>query len=126
MNSKVVPHELQILSSDYQKFQLEEIKVDKNVIWDWYGSENMLQPYITFNFDEGNEDEKQLPEESEQWPTLVATQEVERPQCARRRLALMIDIDHSTNPFTQLTLFSNCDPTIFEVVAKRQNGKSNE
>ncbi|KAE9587788.1 putative RNA-directed DNA polymerase [Lupinus albus] len=111
-----------------------KIVISRDVIFDekctWSWNQNVVKESIPTDFDDEEKGQQPIENEEEDEVTQNVptdqspiTAESRRPQCVRRRPALMIDyevtrVDQGDDPIIHFALFSYCDPTIFEVAVK--------
>lgn len=111
-----------------------KIVISRDVVFDekgtWSWNQNGVKESIPADFDD--EEKVQQPMENEHENEVTQnvptdqsplTAESQRPQRVRRRPAWMIDyevtgVDQGDDSLTHFSLFSDCDPTIFEVAVK--------
>ena len=112
-----------------------KIVISRDVVFDekgtWSWKQNGVKENIPIDFDDDEKGQQPMENEQEEEVTqnvpiadqspLVA--ESQRPQCVRKRPTQMtnyevIGVDQGDDPLTYFAMFSDCDPTIFEMLVK--------
>lgn len=105
-----------------------DVVFDEKCTWSW--NQNGVKESIPADFDDEEKVQQPMEKEQEDEVTQIVptdqsplTAESQRPQRVRRRPAWMIDyevtgVDQGDDPLTHFALFSDCDPTVFEVAVK--------
>ena len=124
-------------SKAYKLFNPSTMKIiiSRDVVFDekntWTWKQNGVKENILVDFDDDEKGQQPVENEQEEEVTQnvpIADQnplaaESQRPQRVRRRPTWMTNyevtgVDQGDDPLTYFALFSNCDPTIFEVAVK--------